>query len=343
LPRSFLPAIRSTGNDKMGLYVNAPSEAQRKAAMDNLNASWWTAFDSPLTPVADKRKMRVVRTPAISPYAPGQLRDAAAAVPGSYWAIGNEPNVPGQDNLAPRDYAFRFKNISDEIKAGDPTAKIIAGNMLNWNFMCTGGCLGFPLGMNWFAEFWTEYVNLYSVPPTPDAWGIHVYTITWDRVPMVDTDRSTDQIHAFRNYLNSLGRTNDPIWITELGVIWGYDGWTSIDTTDPENPAFCDSQVNPHCKTSPCKANTTTCLGNQPSGVKPSTFNPNNQVLNYFTGMNNWLYAVSGQLKIARWFWYTQTGSPEPYATHYGGISLTDVAGNLTIFGEYFRAKAFSE
>ena len=84
-------------------------------------------------------KVAVVR-PANEP-STAELRARAARHPGAAWVIGNEPNTGLQDNLSPRAYAAFFDRVVTAIRAGDPSARIVAPNTLNFDFRCRG-CAG---------------------------------------------------------------------------------------------------------------------------------------------------------------------------------------------------------
>src|SRR5207237_1071426 len=78
------------------------------------------------------------------------IRAVALARPGSYWLIGNEGNVQGED------------------------------------------------------------------------WGSHSYQIDWGHLPMTGTAEPQNDVQAFRAYVDAIpGHAGKPIWVTELGVIWG--------------------------------------------------------------------------------------------------------------------------
>lgn len=55
----------------------------------------------------------------------------AAAYPGSYWLVGNEPNHLNEDNLAPDEAARAYSSLCAAILEVDPSAKCIVGGVLN--------------------------------------------------------------------------------------------------------------------------------------------------------------------------------------------------------------------
>jgi hypothetical protein len=322
----------------MGVYMlDVTDEATRRGNLQRLGARWWASFSDPLTAGPDRFRMRIVRVGGTAdPYPYGQLAEAARNAPGASWEIGNEPNVPGQDGLAPEIYAVRYRNLYQQIKGADPTARVIAGNMLNWEFTCTA-CGGFTNGQSWFQRFWDSYVDLYGSAPPADAWGIHAYIVSWDRLPMVDTRLLTDQIAGYRDFLNQKGQAATPIWITELGVIWGYNGWTSIDYRFPTDPAYCTVVPDSWCLLAPCRVDSHVCVGARPSVYDTPALSA------YLAEVLDWLLANAGPLRLQRWFWYIQAPVPEPYAAAFGGVALMETIGptaKLTPFGQIFLQRA---
>jgi hypothetical protein len=322
----------------MGVYMfDTAAEDARRANLQRLGARWWSSFSDPLLAGTDRLRMRVVRLGGDGdPYPDGRLAEAARNAPGAAWEIGNEPNVPGQDFLPPPVYATRYWNAYHQIKQADPTAKVIAANILNWDYTCSA-CGEFPNGQIWFQQFWDSYVAMYGAPPPADAWGIHVYIVSWDRLPMVNAPLLTGQVARYRAYLDQKWQGTTPIWITEMGVIWGYNGWTSIDLRTPTDAAFCDRATSPDCRIAPCRADTATCIG-----AKPSVYDTP-ALSTYMAEILDWLLANADALRIQRWFWYIQAPVPEPYAATFGGVALMEDAGpmaKLTPFGQIFLQRA---
>jgi len=55
------------------------------------------------------------------------IRNTARNHPGSYWLIGNEPEISDQDNIQPECAFARYKAAMDFIRGHDPSAKFIVG------------------------------------------------------------------------------------------------------------------------------------------------------------------------------------------------------------------------
>src|SRR5262249_12344306 len=121
-PRLFLPTLQAVGSDRASVYLLDTDNTAPHGNLAQRGAGWWSAFDDPLAPTSDGFKMRVLRLGgSTNHYSAAQLAAAAAAAPGSAWEFGNEPNVPGQDNVNPAIYATRYKTYYDAIKQADPT------------------------------------------------------------------------------------------------------------------------------------------------------------------------------------------------------------------------------
>ena len=151
----------------------------------------------------------------------------AAASPGTAWYLFGEPNKYGYitgDRFAPV-----FRHLSTHIKLGDPTATIVSPSILNWEWTCYQLCYYEP-GKNWIAAFIATYETEYGEKPPVDAWAIDAYPIDWVRTPntgAVHAPIAIDQISGLSDYLAAIPEYQDtPIWITEIALHVGYDGWT---------------------------------------------------------------------------------------------------------------------
>lgn len=264
--------------------------------------SWYDFANTDANP-SSFNKVLLVRT-NVANLSLAQLQSmAATANSGAYWIIGNEPNVPGQDNVSGDTYAQRYKYYWDTIKQLDPSAKLVAGNVLNWNNTCFS-CGGFTQGQSWVASFIQAYQsqNGGAMPPV-DVWGIHAYIIDWGNVPMVNWQLARDDISAFRTYLDSLpSQAGKPIWITEFGVVWGYTGHEG-------------------------KGNSSCSQGHDCLGPRAGDTYAQAQISDYLNQFVGWLKDNAASKNIQRWFVYAAYGNPEPYSNVYGGISLMDGPG----------------
>lgn len=259
-------------------------------------------------------KVAMVR-PANEPSA-AELRARAARHPGAAWVIGNEPNTGLQDNLSPQAYAAFFDRVTTAIRAGDPSARIVAPNTLNFDFRCRG-CAGNDLpGRAWIDEFRSAYRELRGTEPPIDIWGIHAYEIDWIDPPMTDLTVLQTQLEGFRAYLDTIpAQRGRPIWLTEFAIIWGYDDWRF--------------EVGP----------------NGEYLVAPAGRYRADLIEAFLGEALNWLETRGRRLGVARWFIFADHGTPDPIFTTFAGISLLeapDARSDLTRLGRMFRRRALT-
>ena len=129
--------------------------------------------------------------------------------------IWNEPN--GNKNVTPQIYVNMVKASAEAIKDYDKTIEVGAGSLANPNGICPNGenC------DNDTYEHWKSYGKCYFIDLVEcgllsldiDAITIHSY--------MRDVYEMPKQIKWFRNFLDSKGRQDIEIWITEYGWYTG--------------------------------------------------------------------------------------------------------------------------
>lgn len=259
-------------------------------------------------------KIAVVR-PSNEPSA-AELRAQAARHPGGAWAIGNEPNTGLQDNLSPGAYAVFFDRVVAAIRSGDPSARIVAPNTLNFDFRCRG-CAGADLtGREWIDGFRAAYRDLRGREPPIDIWGIHAYEIDWIDPPMTDVSVMQAQLEGLRAYLDAIpAHRGRPIWLTEFAIIWGFDDWRI------EQGVVGETLV-------------------APAGRFRS------DLIEAFLGdALDWLETRGRQLGVGRWFVFADHGVPDPIFSTFAGISLVeapDARSDLTRLGRVFRRRAMT-
>src|SRR5206468_3315693 len=140
---------------------------------------------------------------------------------------GNEPNLPGQDDVGALTYAQQLHTFAARLREADLRAKIVAANPMNWDAECIGcGGSGFVTGHAWASRFLDVYRRMYGSPPPIDVWGVHSYDLDWRHTPMVDEAPLESDLLAMRADLDAIpSERGKPIWVTEFGVVWGYEGY----------------------------------------------------------------------------------------------------------------------
>ena len=243
---------------------------------------------------------------------PDDIAQRVSQYPGSYWLIGNEPNVRASpQQLTGDQYARDLHDLIPRIKGVDPSAKIVGPNVINFDFTCLD-CPGFTSGHDWTDSFLAAYQSDFGSLPPIDVWSIHTYPLDWDNFPQVNTSIVENQLSEFRQYLDGKpGLAGAPIWDTELGTHWGFQG---IDWHDDGTGSV---------KAFPVGSFQTDAL------------------LGYMQSVLDWLSTNGPALHIDRWFFFaTYESRPESWETVYGGINLLDGSGpdaRLTDFGRLYR------
>ncbi len=232
-----------------------------------------------------------------------------------------------QGNAA--EYAMTYKRYRDLILAVDPTAQFVVGNMLNHTTTCTN-CQGIPSGRSFLEAVRTQYFERFGTTLPADVWGLHVYVIDWDHPPMTDTAEPLLNVRDFRSYISGLqGESGKPIWITEMGIIWGFQDYcfrvpvTGAITRDCSGG---DGQVVPR-------------YSGQPAIVFPFA---QAQAEQWLITMLDHFVSNAASLRLERWFLYTAYGFPDPYTNVYAGVQLVEsgaIDAPLTRIGQLYRSR----
>lgn len=158
------------------------------------------------------------------------VAETIVANPGSFWLIGNEPDVIWQDNATAREYAQAYHEIYTFIRERDPSARIGAG----------GIALPTPLRLAYLDEVLRVYHEEYSAPLPADLWSIHLFILREERdswgigIPP-GMDETTGQLYeiedhgdielvktyvqAFRGWMTVNGYADKPLAVTEFGIL----------------------------------------------------------------------------------------------------------------------------
>ncbi len=293
LPVSTWAQTAPSVDDRFGVILaglsddGLPAESRAADVLGVLGLHWWYAFSPGSATVPGTHRVQMARPSD----APIDLAARARGVPGSAWILGNEPNVPGQDDILPEVFAAWYHDATYAIRAVDPLARFVGPNGLNWDFTCTG-CGGYTSTHDWSDLFLEAYRAAYGEPPLLDAWGLHVYDVDWANPPLVHTERSLAQIEGARVWLDEQpDLAGKPIWVTELGVIFGYDSYSvaqvgSATVVAPRGPWRQDA------------------------------------VEGFVADMVGWLTTRGAELGVERWFLYSALPAREPYQAGPAGVAL---------------------
>ncbi len=202
-----------------------------------LGAGWyldWTARRDPPRPGGlEYVQMARLKGGRLSPDA-ASLEQIARANPGSLWLIGNEPDVPWQDNVTPEAYARLYHDAYQAIKAGDPSARVAAGGISQPT----------PLRMAYLDRMLLAYRAAFGSFPPLDAWHIHNFILREERdswgvgIPPgfeesqgwlyeVEDHGNLElfarQIRSFRQWMADRGYRACPLIVSEYGILMPAD------------------------------------------------------------------------------------------------------------------------
>ncbi len=161
--------------------------------------------------------------PAKKPLSEKDIQTLAKRRPGTYYLVENEPNVTSMGDTSPEEYARALKYYDDAFAKADPTARLVGPNVLNWEHLCNG-CGGYDQGRAWTQRMRETYLTRYGAEPPLDIWSLHAYDIDWDNLPQGNAARQIAQMQGMRDWLDGVGLSSRPMWITEVGIHWGYPG-----------------------------------------------------------------------------------------------------------------------
>jgi hypothetical protein len=162
------------------------------------------------------------------------LAQAVAAQPGSIWIVGNEPDVPVQDNVAADRYAEIYHEVYTFIKERDAGALVAIAGVAQPT----------PLRLAYLDRVLDAYEQRYGAPLPVDVWTIHGFIVreeqdSWGAgIPagldghsgalyaIRDHDDLTifaDNLIAFRAWMAARGYQERPLALTEFGILMPED------------------------------------------------------------------------------------------------------------------------
>lgn len=212
----YLPLVYGPVYDRRsGVVVPGFYGLDGQAVLDSLQSGSYYQYEWGEA-VRGKERIQMV---ARSYMSDAGLDDFIRSHPGQYWMIGNEPNVPNQDNLSASAYAQQHRYWTVRIKGIDPTAKIVNGGVANWPDNSGG--------LAYLAQFRESYRAAYGEYPPVDVWNIHAYPPFYmDGNKLRSYCDTTDPkrfISDVVRYLRQSGERQN-IWLTEFGMAWSDDG-----------------------------------------------------------------------------------------------------------------------
>jgi hypothetical protein len=190
----------------------------------------------------------------VSPSA-NTLRAIAQANPGSVWLIGNEVDrIRWQDDMMPAAYARAYHELYHLLRDADPSARIVAGNIVQVS----------PLRLRYLDLVLEAYRSMYGQPMPIDIWGIHTFILREKRgewgaeIPpgvdategwLLEPNQNADvgifqqQIVDFRRWMHKNGYRDNPLYVTEYGVLLG-PPWIAVQDVIDFMTASFDYMLN---------------------------------------------------------------------------------------------------
>lgn len=190
----------------------------------------------------------------VSPSA-NSIRALAQANPGSVWLIGNEiDRIRWQDDMMPAAYARAYHELYHLLRDADPNARIVAGNIVQVS----------PLRLRYLDLVLEAYHSMYGQPMPIDIWGIHTFILREKRgdwgaeIPpgvdategwLLEPNQNADvgifqqQIVDFRRWMHKNGYRDNPLYITEYGVLIG-PPWIAVQDVINFMTASFDYMLN---------------------------------------------------------------------------------------------------
>lgn len=298
-------------DERYAVIVHTTNVARQQWFLDTLRTNWFLDYTDRVDaiPAGHKKLIYIGDLPGPTTQ---RIQEIAQQAPGSVWYVVGEPNQ--RAGYSAGDIVTQLHDLYEKIKKADPTAKITSPSILNWEFTCNG-CGGFQKGRAWVDEFRAAYLAQYQMEPPVDIWAIDVYPLDWLNRPTVDHQLAIDQVNGLRQYLDAIpAQRSKPIWITELGLHWGWDDWKwfvegcTIDGSPLPSPA--------------------------------GTYQTQ-QVIGYLDAVFDWLDANAASKNIEKWFLLsTYENITTCNSSAYAGLTLFDAPGvgaNLTPVGKFFR------
>jgi hypothetical protein len=242
------------------------------------------------------------------------------------WLIGNEPDRRiWQDDIEPPVYAKAYHELYDQIKTADPTARIVAGNIVQPT----------PLRLQYLDMVLASYQATYMQPMPVDVWNIHAFILNersctyypedcWgaDVPPGINVPegnvygiQDNDNLAIFkqfvvdfRQWMAANGYQERPLIITEYGVLM------------PTDYGFPPSRVNAYM------SGTFDFLSTADTAISPTGFSADKGRL-----VQAWAWYSLADQNFNGWLYNSQTKARSPYGDNFAGYTASIApAVNLT-------------
>jgi hypothetical protein len=202
-------------------------------AVDRLGAGWYVNWAAQLDPSRPQgiEYVQMIRVPDANLSPSGEdLERIARQNPGSLWIVGNEPDVPWQDNVTPMEYATVYREAYTLLKTADPTCQVAIAGVSQVS----------PLRLQYLDMILEAYQGLYGESIPVDVWNVHAFILreeqgAWgvDVPPGIPVDQGLlleiedhdsieifrERIVDFRRWMKERGEGNKPLIVSEYGIL----------------------------------------------------------------------------------------------------------------------------
>lgn len=298
LPLAYLDRFGVTGSETTAASAHA-------AGLPFGSYASWSVQPNPYEPqgVTFWQMIRLSEESVHTPW--GQIEAALSVNPGSIWLIGNEPDVPLQDNVTPARYAELYHDLYTMIKEQDPTALVAIGGVSQPTL----------LRRAYLDQVLESYQERYGHPLPVDIWNVHAFILreeqdSWGvdippgmndglamKYEIADHNNMSifrQNIIEFRAWMADRGYRDRPLLVSEYGFLM------------PHEYGFPPEEI---------------------ASFMHSTFDF------FLTARNDTGYPSDDNRLVQWWFWFYLGDSAGEYSSSY---LLDQETGQLTALGEAF-------
>ena len=200
-----------------------------------LSAGWYHDYNRQLTPSHPNGMQyhQMIRSGINTTTLAQTIGPQVDANPGSIWAVGNEPDRHGQDDQTPAQYAVFYHDVYAFLKQRDPTSRVMAAAIVQAT----------PIRLRYLSMVLAEYQQRYGTAMPVDIWSMHGFILpescSWgaglppgleafasEAVPCPATlaehgniETFKTRVRAFRQWMKDNGYRNQPLIISEYGIL----------------------------------------------------------------------------------------------------------------------------
>ena len=219
------------------ICASVPLPQVAAATLNQLKPGWYLNWTTALTPYrpGGMEFAQMVRVPQ------GRLQPDVKTIariarqnPGALWLIGNEMDVPWQDNATPEQYAAAYHDAYATLKQADPRSRVAIG----------GVSLPSPLRLQYLERVLQTYRAQYGQDMPIDVWNVHNFVLPEQRgswgvdIPpgsdaqsglnySIDDNGNLDifkqQLVDFRRWMAQHGYRDKELIVSEYGILMPAD------------------------------------------------------------------------------------------------------------------------